>query len=190
VDDVTLFIDVLVLAWVLYRQRSVRRVSLRVGAQLPVLIGVFGLIQFVDYTDTHDVRASVLGVTLASVVIGAGLLGTLRACTVRLYGGADGRVLRQGTWLTMGLWLVSIAIHYGAFSLVHALHGTTGIASASLLLYLAVSIGVQNNVVRLRARRLVQEGGPIDVSSEPIGATSWRAPDDPPDGTAKRRRRG
>jgi hypothetical protein len=187
VGDVTVFIDVLVLAWILYRQRSVRRVPLRFGAQLPVLIAVFGVIQFVDYTDTHNVRMSVLGVTLASVVIGAGLLGALRAYTVRLYGGPDGRVLRQGTWLTMVLWLVSIAVHFGAFSLVHALHGATGIASASLLLYLAVSVAVQNNVVRLRALRLVQEGGPIDVASEPIGATSWRAPDD--DDPAKRRRR-
>jgi hypothetical protein len=189
VSDVTVFIDVVVLAWILYRQRSVRRVPLRFGAQLPVLIAVFGVIQFVDFTDTHNVRLSVLGVTLASVAIGGGLLGALRAYTVRLYGGPGGRVLRQGTWLTMGLWLVSIALHFGAFSLVHALHGSTGIASASLLLYLAVSVGVQNNVVRHRARRLVQEGGAIDVSSEPIAATSWRTPDDPPDDPAKRRRR-
>jgi hypothetical protein len=48
---------------------------------------------------------------------------------------------------------------------------------------------VQSNVVRHRARRLVQEGGAIDVSSEPIGAISWRNPDDPPDTSAKRRRR-
>jgi hypothetical protein len=187
VGDVTVVIDVLVLAWVLYRQQSLRRVPLRFGAQLPVLIAVFGLIEFLDYTNTHNVRASVLGVVLASVVVGGGLLGALRAYTVRLYGGPGGRVLRQGTWLTLALWLLSIAVHFGAFSLVHALHGTTGVASASLLLYLAVSVGVQNHVVRDRARRLVQEGGAIDVSSEPIAATSWRRPDegDP----AKRRRR-
>ena len=170
--DVTVVIDVAVLAWVLYRQRSLRRVPLRFGAQLPVLIAVFGVIELVDYTNSHDVRGDVVLVTLASVVVGAGLLGALRAYTVRLYGGPGGRVLRQGTWLTMALWLVSVAVHFGAFSLVHALHGTSGIASASLLLYLAVSIAVQNNVVRHRARRLVQEGGAIDVSSEPIGASS------------------
>jgi hypothetical protein len=189
VGDVTVVIDVLVLAWVLYRQQSLRRVPLRFGAQLPVLIAVFGLIEFLDYTNTHNVRASVLGVVLASVVVGGGLLGALRAYTVRLYGGPGGRVLRQGTWLTLALWLLSIAVHFGAFSLVHALHGTTGVASASLLLYLAVSVGVQNHVVRDRARRLVQEGGAIDVSSEPIAATSWRRPDDPQGDPAKRRRR-
>jgi hypothetical protein len=189
VGDVTVVIDVAVLAWVLYRQRSLRRVPLRFGAQLPVLIAVFGVIELVDYTNSHDVRGDVVLVTLASVLVGAGLLGALRAYTVRLYGGPGGRVLRQGTWLTMALWLVSVAVHFGAFSLVDALHGTTGIASASLLLYLAVSIAVQNNVVRHRARRLVQEGGAIDVSSEPIGASSWRNPDDPPDASAKRRRR-
>jgi hypothetical protein len=48
---------------------------------------------------------------------------------------------------------------------------------------------VQNHVVRDRARRLVQEGGAIDVSSEPIAATSWRRPDDPQGDPAKRRRR-
>lgn len=182
----TVVIDVLVLAWVLYRQRSLRRVPLRVGAQLPIFLGAIGLIEFVDYTDTHSVRASALGVALASVMVGAGLSGALRAYTVRLWGGPGGRVLRQGTWLTMGLWLVSIAAHFGAFSLVDALHGSSGIGPASLLLYLAVSIGVQNAVVRQRARRLVQQGGAIDVSSEPIAASSWRAPED--DDPAKRRR--
>jgi len=189
VGDVTVVIDAAVVAWILYRQRAIRRVPLRFGPQLPVLIAVFGVIQFIDYTDTHRVSFGVLGTVLASVAVGAGLMGVLRGYTVRLWGGPGGRVLRQGTWLTMALWLVSIAVHYGAFGLVHALHGPTGVASASLLLYLAVSVGVQNNIVRQRARRLVQLGGPIDVSSEPIGAASWRHPEEPPQDGPRRRRR-
>jgi hypothetical protein len=191
VGGVSVVVDIAVLAWILYRQRAVRRVPLRFGAQLPVLIAVFGIIQMVDYTDTHDVSATVLATVLGSVAVGAGAFGVLRGYTVRLFNGTKGRVLRQGTWLTMLLWLVSVAVHFASFTLVHALHGPTGVASSSLLLYLAVSVGVQNSVVRRRARRWVQEGGPIDAASEPIGATSWRSPDEPPtDGDGRGGRRG
>src|SRR5579863_2248840 len=143
VGGVSVVVDVAVLAWILYRQRAVRRVPLRFGAQLPVLIAVFGIIQIVDYTDTHDVSGTVLATVLGSVAVGAGVFGVLRGYTVRLFSGTKGRVLRQGTWLTMLLWLVSVAVHFASFTLVHALHGPTGVASASLLLYLAVSVGIQ-----------------------------------------------
>ena len=56
--------------------------------------------------------------------------------------------------LTAGLWIVSLAAHFGIDALID--HSTTakGLGSADILLYLAVSLGVQREIIRLRAARI------------------------------------
>ncbi|MGH9093196.1 MAG: hypothetical protein ACRDZR_17730, partial [Acidimicrobiales bacterium] len=89
--------------------------------------------------------------------------------TVRLWR-VDGLVLRQGTWLTILLWLVSIALHYGAQAWIGALGGPGGIVSASLLLWLGVTYGVQAAVVHRRAGGLLAlAGGAIDARADVVG---------------------
>ena len=60
-----LVLDAVVLAWVLYRQRGIRRVRLRFNTRVPVVLLVVGLFQFVHYTDTHS-----LGAEVSALVIG------------------------------------------------------------------------------------------------------------------------
>jgi hypothetical protein len=52
----------------------------------------------------------------ASLAAGA-LLGALRATTVRVWREQE-RFMRQGTWLTAVLWLVSVGGHVGAAQLL------------------------------------------------------------------------
>ncbi len=162
-------VDVLLVAWVLYRQVKVRRVRPHLTLRLPAILAVVGLIELVDYTGTRHVPAGAVGVLALSFVAGAVVLGAVRAVTVKLWR-VEGLVLRQGTWFTILLWLVSIALHYGAQEWITALHGPSGIVSASLLLWLGVTYGVQTAVVHHRAEGLLAHAGEaIDARSEVIG---------------------
>jgi hypothetical protein len=68
-------------------------------------------------------------------------------------------VVRQGTWLTMGLWVLSLALHFvsGAGG---AQRRAGNLEASSFLLYLAVTYGVQNYVVHRRAVPLWDALGP------------------------------
>ncbi len=72
---------------------------------------------------------------------------------------ADGWVLRQGNALTMGLWLVSLLVHFaGDAGGEHA--GASGLVGASFLLYLGITLAMQYYVVYRRALPLWAELGP------------------------------
>lgn len=60
---------------------------------------------------------------IAASLAAAILLGALRATTVRLWI-KDGRVVRQGTWLTVILWLISVGSHLVASALLHGAAAT------------------------------------------------------------------
>jgi hypothetical protein len=104
------------------------------------------------------------------------VFGAIRALTVRLTPFAQG-VVQQATWLTIGLWAVSIAVHFSTAALISSLHGPVGVTGASVLLYLAISLGVQNAVVRRRAIRFLMRG-PDGTGSfaEVLDARSWEEP--------------
>lgn len=126
-----------------------RLLSLR----LPIVVGVIGLIDVLSYSDTHHASHGAYLWVLATLVVGAVLLGAVRALSVRVWT-SDNWVVRQGTWLTMGLWAVSLALHFVSGV------GAGNLEAASFLLYLAVTYGVQNYVIHRRAAPLWDALGP------------------------------
>ena len=86
------------------------------------------------------------------------MLGAVRALTVRIWT-SNSWVVRQGTWLTMGLWVVSLGLHFiGGVGAQHV--GAGSLEASSFLLYLGVTYGVQNAVVHRRAAPLWDALGP------------------------------
>lgn len=173
-----IFLDVVIVALILYRQRMVRRVWPRLSLRLAGVLAVIGLIELLSYAGSRHLSGAVIGVLVLSFVVGAVALGALRAASVRIWR-VNGAVLRQGTWLTMGLWVVSLVLHFGADWWIDALHGPTGVASASLLLWLGVTYGVQNAVVHRRAEGLLTAGGAIDAHADVVGGPGrggWGGP--------------
>jgi hypothetical protein len=79
------------------------------------------------------------------------LFGVVRAVTVRIWR-QDGRVLRQGTWLTALLWLVSIGSHLAIGAVQHG--SAAAAAGAATLAFLGVTLGAQQLVLRARAGAL------------------------------------
>ena len=72
---------------------------------------MIGLFEMFSYAGDHHVSGTAWAWVIGSLVIGALGLGALRGLSMRVWA-ADGWVLRQGNALTMGLWLVSLLVHF------------------------------------------------------------------------------
>lgn len=148
----------IILVLVLLRQVRVRPVPRVYQPRLPLVIGVIGLFELFGYAGDHHVSASAWGWIVGTLLIGALGLGALRGLTMRVWT-ASGWVLRQGTALTMALWLVSLLVHFvGDYGGDHA--GAGGLEGASFLLYLGVTLSAQYYLVYRRALPLWEQLGP------------------------------
>jgi len=147
-----------ILILVLLRQVRVRPVPRVFQPRLPLVIGVIGLFEMFSYAGNHHVSGTAWGWVIGTLLIGGLGLGVLRGLSMRVWAG-DGWVLRQGNALTMGLWLVSLVVHFlGDAGGDHA--GAAGLEGASFLLYLGLTLAVQYYVVYRRALPLWAELGP------------------------------
>ena len=168
-----LVIGLLVIVLVLYRQLAVRR--LRENYRLQIILAIIGIVEFVNFlhghpTDDGGIAAAVVG----SLVIAAAL-GGARALTVKVWRGDDGQLLRQGTWLTALLWIVSFGAHLGYDYLVAGhVTGKNGgnVGDATVLLYLVVTLAIQQFVLLRRVTRQ-EAAGTIQPSP---GGTPASAP--------------
>lgn len=148
----------IILILVLLRQVRIRPVPRVFQPRLPLVLGVIGLFEMFSYAGNHHVTAGAWGWVVGTLVIGALGLGALRGLSMRVWA-ADGWVLRQGNALTMGLWLVSLLVHFAGDAAVdHA--GAAGLQASSFLLYLGVTLSMQYYVVFRRALPLWQQLGP------------------------------
>ncbi len=149
----TVALDVLIALYILSRQRRIRVVPHVLSLRFPIVVGVLGLINLLSFSDTHHPSRSNYFWVLATLVVGALLLGAVRALTVRIWT-SNSWIVRQGTWLTMALWVLSLALHFVAGA------GAGNLEASSFLLYLGVTYGVQNYVVHRRAMPMWEALGP------------------------------
>ncbi len=140
----SLVLGLAILALLLFRQMKVRGV--RANPLLPTVLAVVGLIELDGYAQVHpftSLQGTFLAVSLLVFAVG---LGAVRAWTVRIWV-REGRLVRQGTWATVFLWVIAVGLHLG-------LDAGNGVGEASLLLYLGLALGTQQLVVQWRARRV------------------------------------
>jgi hypothetical protein len=162
----------LILVLVLLRQVRVRPVPRAFQPRLPVIIGVIGLFEMLGYAGNHHVSSTAWLWVLGTLVVGALGFGVLRGVSMRVWTG-NGWVLRQGNAITMALWLVSLLVHFvGDSAQSHA--GAAGLEGASFLLYLGVTLCVQNYVVYRRAQPLWAQLGPD--AGRPLSVQFMQAP--------------
>lgn len=143
-------IGLVVLAWVLWRQVQRRLVRADRKPTVLLILLVLGVVAVGAYVKKEPVTGLAIVLLAGSLVLAAGF-GVVRGYTVRVWE-QDGQRWRQGTWLTVLLWLVAVGSHIGIDALIDS--GAKGLGSASILLYLAVSLGAQRLVVQSRATRL------------------------------------
>jgi hypothetical protein len=135
--------DVLAYGFMLYMgYLQVQKRVVRLGMRRSVIVVALGLLYLDYYAVRHPItERDVLLLAASLAVLGIGM-GIIRAYTVRLW--PEGSImLRQGTVLTAILWIVAVGLHITADHLASA-------GSASLPLYLGVTMVVQRLVIRRR----------------------------------------
>jgi hypothetical protein len=153
---------IVILVWLLSRQIRKRPIGRRSGSSgkstrrlrlAPILIGL-GLIQFLYYLD-HNRHFSGFAITilLLSFIV-CGLLSVIRAHTVHIWRESEG-LMRQGTWITISLWLVGTALHLVAELIIDHNGGPAGAGSATMLIYLGFAVFIQTVFLKRRVRQIV-----------------------------------
>jgi hypothetical protein len=168
----SIVIGVIALAWLLTRQIRARPLS--ESYTVPVILAVVGLAEFAaflmgggqqfasflkghrSFTTIPDGKTILIAV--AGSLVLAVVTGAIRAPTVRLWR-QDGQYWRQGTWVTLTLWIVSLAAHLGYDALIAHGTGQAAIGDSTLLLFFAVSLTAQRVLLTSRARRIPRGSG-------------------------------
>ena len=146
-------IGLAVLIWIIARQLSTREVRTE-RARTMLILGLVGLWELLTFLDGHAVAPVALVLMTVSLLMAAGF-GVLRGALQPVWRDRDGRVWRRGNGGTVGLWLIAVSVHLGWDLVIRDVDvRAAGIASAGLLLYLAVSLGAQAATVGVRAGRL------------------------------------
>jgi hypothetical protein len=143
----------LLIVWVLSRQLMARQVTVRKLFLLPIILAVLGISSLnsaITHNNGHFTSSDTgfLALDLGVSVV----LGIPRGMSIQLYP-QDGVLWRKGTWLTLGLWILSFAAR-AVIGLVAASGGASKIADDGLILSLGVSLAAQGVVVYLRGRQL------------------------------------
>jgi uncharacterized membrane protein YhaH (DUF805 family) len=152
-DVISLVVGLAVLGLVLVRQLATRRLS--ESYRLSVILAVIGAVEFVDFLKGHPGNpGGIIAAVVGSLVLAA-VFGVARALTVRVWR-QGGQLMRKGTWITAVLWVIAVAAHYGYDDLVAGhITGKNGssVGNATVLLYLVISLAVQQFVLLARVKR-------------------------------------
>jgi hypothetical protein len=167
-NAVNLLIGLAILALLVYRQLQVRPV--RANYRLPLILAVIGIIELTNFLQ-HNHHTSTIYLALAGSLVLAAITGAIRAMTVRVWFQA-GQALRQGTWITAVLWVVSLGVHLGYDYLVDGKGPQSGLGTASLTLYFAVTYTIQRFILQAKAQRIA-DAPHQDVGDPASHSSSW-----------------
>ncbi len=149
-EIIYIVIGVAVVALVIVRQLTTRPVRETSAARFTLILGVIGVIAVYDAWKGHTVGGVTVAWIVATLLVGAGL-GVVRALTVRVWRTEDGSAVSKGSAVTAGLWILSLAAHLALeYGIDHSTK-VAGLGASTLLLYLAVTLGAQREVILRRA---------------------------------------
>lgn len=172
-NAVDLVIGLVVLGYILFRQMQVRPV--RANMRIVLILAVVGVIELTNFLqhNNHVHHSAEIAAALAGSLVLAAVTGAIRAMTVRVW--FDGsQALRQGTWLTALLWIVSLGLHLGYDYLIIGHGSLSGLGDATLTLYFAVTYLIQRLILQARADRLNSGSGSRPGASDPGTRASFR----------------
>jgi hypothetical protein len=157
VTATNLLIAVLVVGLLVARQLRPRQARETSAARFVLILAVIGIVETVQTVNGHRVPADTVALIVVGLLIGVAF-GAVRAWSMRVWRDAEGVAWRQGTWLTAVLWIASLAAHLGIDVVVDRTTSIDGLSSATILIYLAVTLGTQRELVRERAARIPSPG--------------------------------
>ena len=154
---VNILIGVAVVLLLIARQFRARPARETSAARFILILGVIGIVECANAAKGHQLSSETVALVVGGLVVAAAF-GWVRALSMRVWRAADGVAWRQGTWVTAILWVASLAAHLGIDVVVDGTTDIKGFSSATILLYLAVTLGVQRELVRARAARIPAAG--------------------------------
>jgi hypothetical protein len=163
--NVLLYVAVagLVLYKVVYKQVRGTLLNRKTLVTMPlILVAVGGYLALKALPGTSAAELGFLGVDL--VVLAA--LGVLRSTTTTLTA-REGTTFQKGSAVTIGLWVLTVAVRIGLVALATALGVAGPLTTASIALTLGVSIAVQNATTYHRVQLAglpLAEQAPVRVS--------------------------
>ncbi|MEW1862109.1 hypothetical protein AB0399_17345 [Streptomyces sp. NPDC088194] len=139
-------VAVVVLVWLLSRQLSTRPVRER--SRLGFVLIVVGVIETVSFTSKHSLSGRDVSLLALSLAIGVAL-AAVRGFTLTVWQ-EGGQTFRKGGPLTAVLWIVGIGLHLLIDDVI-----SSGLGSASVLLYFGIVLSVQRLVLLGRVQTAV-----------------------------------
>lgn len=134
---------------VVYKQVRGTLLNRKTLTTLPLILVVVG--GYLAAQALPGASAGELALLAVDLVVLAGL-GVLRSTTTTLTE-RDGTTFQKGSAVTIGLWVLTIAVRVGLVALGTALGVAGPLTSASIALTLGVSIAVQNATTYSRIQR-------------------------------------
>jgi hypothetical protein len=166
-------LGLVVFGFILLRQARVRPAPRALTLRAPVFLGLIGLVAMTSYAGSHHVGSAAWAWVVGTLLVGAVGLGVLRGLSVRVWA-TENWVLRQGTGVTMVLWILSLAAHFIGDAVGTHASGGAGLDGSSFLLFLGLTLGVQNTIEQRRAQPLWVKLGP--AAGRPIGFSFTQGP--------------
>lgn len=142
-------LGVALVLFIIYRQLVRQPLEGRRLVVLPLVLALLGLYSLSHKPPTTGAAVTALLVSLASAVV----LGLARGASMRVWVEA-GRVLRQGTLLTLALWIISLVVRFGIGALAQRSGVAQSVTVGELPLFLGVTLAAQNGVIWQRAQAL------------------------------------
>lgn len=139
-------VTLLVIAYVVVRQLQPKEIDTdSKGALVILALGAWNMVQAIQAGSFPLTVAHLVALVVVLVVVAGGFAyARARSCKVWIQ---DGKVWRQGTWVTIAIWAVMIALHAVADRLIPGL-------SMSMLCYIGVSLATQQWITVQRAKEL------------------------------------
>lgn len=163
-----LFILLALVCWAIYKQTRVAEVNRGPGRF--TMAGIYVVLGLV--LGGFDVPKGASGIVLiVSGLVLSLVVGILRGRLTRVWVEADGRVLRQGTRVTVALFVGLVATKFALGTLAYFWHINDGAGLGEVLVMIAVMIAVQAELVARRAPALEKVVAPAagEMSSAPTG---------------------
>jgi hypothetical protein len=137
-------------AYGIYRQTHIAEVTDHGRFKLAIIYGIVGICAG-GFTAPHGLAST--AVLVASIALSA-VVGLTRGRLTRVWAAADGRIYRQGTAVTVGLFLALIVAKFGlgAYCYLDHVHASGGFGE--IMMMMAVMVALQAELIKRRAAAL------------------------------------
>jgi hypothetical protein len=142
-------IGVVVVGFIIYRQLERREIEGRRLVVLPLALALLGIFNLDKEPPASGAAVTALVASMTSAVV----FGLARGVSTRVWQDPDG-LMRQGTSITLGLWIISIALRIGIGAVAHRAGVSQSVTFGELPLFLGVTLAAQNVVIWMRAQAL------------------------------------